>query len=141
VDLHTGTPASTPTGAEVIEGGGAYLMPGLADMHTHLDRDREFELYLANGVTTLRALNANSKVLEVSKKVQSGELIGPRIYTAAMVGGFPPSQSHSADISFPEGTATHGFQISRSRLVRVLISTLPGVFGIALVLWTPDQAR
>jgi hypothetical protein len=82
---------TVPSGAQVIEGNGAYLLPGLADMHTHIDDgDREFGLYLANGVTTLRALNANSKALDVSKKVQSGELIGPRIYTAAKLGGFPP---------------------------------------------------
>jgi hypothetical protein len=79
-----------PSDAVVIDANGAYLMPGLADMHTHLDGDREFGLYLANGVTTLRAISADSKALDVSKKVQSGELIGPRIYTAASLGGFPP---------------------------------------------------
>ena len=81
---------TVPTGAEIIDGNGAYLMPGLVDMHTHIDGDREFGLYLANGVTTLRAVNADSKALHVSKKVQSGELIGPHIYTAAKLGGFPP---------------------------------------------------
>ena len=28
-----------PDGVEVVEGNGAYLMPGLADMHVHLDFD------------------------------------------------------------------------------------------------------
>jgi hypothetical protein len=82
---------AVPLGAKIIDGNGAYLMPGLVDMHTHIDEgDREFGLYLANGVTTLRAISANSKALDVSKKVQSGKLIGPRIYTAANLGGFPP---------------------------------------------------
>jgi hypothetical protein len=79
-----------PAGAKIIDGGGKFLMPGLADMHTHIDGDREFGLYLANGITTLRAISADSKALDVSKKVKSGELIGPRIYTAAQLGGFPP---------------------------------------------------
>lgn len=51
---------TVPAGAEVIDGNGAYLMPGLADMHTHLafDADPAFmRLYLAQGVTTIRNLN------------------------------------------------------------------------------------
>lgn len=30
-----------PQGAEIVDGNGAYLMPGLADMHTHLTFDAD----------------------------------------------------------------------------------------------------
>ncbi|MEJ2211836.1 MAG: hypothetical protein P8129_22755, partial [Anaerolineae bacterium] len=62
-----------PAGARVIEGQGAYLMPGLADMHMHtrLDwQDRDvwpvdpLHLYLANGVTTIRDLGPTGSPLE-----------------------------------------------------------------------------
>ena len=33
------TEVDVPPGAEIIEGDGAYLMPGLADMHAHLNVD------------------------------------------------------------------------------------------------------
>jgi len=51
-----------PKGTHVIDGNGAYLMPGLADMHMHTRQDWEdrdiwpvhpLNLYLANGVTTI----------------------------------------------------------------------------------------
>ena len=51
--------ASIPEGAEVIEGNGAYLLPGLGDMHAHLElRDRDpgsLLLFLAQGTTTVRS--------------------------------------------------------------------------------------
>jgi predicted amidohydrolase len=52
-----------PEATQVIDGNGAYLMPGLADMHMHTWQDWEdrdiwpvhpLNLYLANGVTTIR---------------------------------------------------------------------------------------
>jgi predicted amidohydrolase len=55
-----------PEDAKVIEGAGAYLMPGLADMHMHTREDwlsglwpvSPLKLYLANGVTTIRDFGA-----------------------------------------------------------------------------------
>jgi len=41
-----------PPKARIIDGQGAYLMPGLADMHVHLKGDwplPQLDLYLANG--------------------------------------------------------------------------------------------
>ena len=73
-----------PANSEVIQTNGAYLMPGLADMHTHLsefDPDpQHLILYLANGVTTLRALNTPWKIMNWRDKVNSGELFGPWMY-------------------------------------------------------------
>ena len=50
-----------PENAIVIDGAGAYLVPGLADMHMHTRVDwlsdypvSPLNLYLANGVTTIR---------------------------------------------------------------------------------------
>lgn len=52
----------------VIDGTGAYLMPGLADMHMHTfpNWDEQFPispfvLYLANGVTTIRNRQCRKK--------------------------------------------------------------------------------
>ena len=46
-----------PKNAHVIEGDGAYLMPGLADMHVNLKGDwplHQLDLFLANGVEMAR---------------------------------------------------------------------------------------
>ena len=85
---------AVPEGAEIIEGNGAYLMPGLADMHNHLDFDADpnfMRLYLAQGVTTLRNLNAIPEHLTWREQVANGELLGPTIYTSGpAVVGLPP---------------------------------------------------
>ena len=53
-----------PEKAKIIDGEGAYLMPGLADMHVHVLRDKwpvsQLKLYLANGVTTIRSLGTTA---------------------------------------------------------------------------------
>jgi hypothetical protein len=48
-----------PSGATVIQGHGRYLMPGLADMHVHLEGREDFgdaPLFLAYGITTVMNL-------------------------------------------------------------------------------------
>lgn len=49
---------AVPDGAPRIPGGGAYLMPGLADMHAHPVDPLLHPLYLSHGVTTVQYLNA-----------------------------------------------------------------------------------
>ena len=82
-----------PTGAEIIDANGAFLIPGLTDMHTHLniDPDPDFmRLFLAEGVTTIRNLNALPIHLKWRNQVLSGERIGPTIYTSGPVIVGPP---------------------------------------------------
>ena len=75
-----------PDGGEIIEGNGAYLMPGLADMHTHLstwDSDPgHLILYLAQGTTTVRSLGEAPDMLAWREQVRSDALRGPTIYSA-----------------------------------------------------------
>jgi len=86
---------SIPEGAHVIDGNGAYLMPGLADMHMHtrLDwEDREIwpvhplHLYLANGVTTVRDFAPQGTPLTYAlhwrEEIRAGTRIGPTIYAS-----------------------------------------------------------
>ena len=39
-----------PSGAQIIEAQGKYVIPGLIDMHVHYDKPWLHRLYLANGV-------------------------------------------------------------------------------------------
>ena len=86
-----------PGGAEIVEGDGAYLMPGLADMHVHLEFDADpdsLRLYLAQGVTTVRNLNAIPEHLAWREQVANGELLGPTIYTSGnTIVGLPAEYS------------------------------------------------
>jgi len=82
-----------PKDVRVIDGEGRYLMPGLADMHVHLNLDPNpdfMRLFLAEGVTTIRNLNALPDHLEWRDQVSRGERIGPTIYTSGPVIAGPP---------------------------------------------------
>ena len=75
--------APAPDGL-VVDADGAYLMPGLADMHVHHYpeyRDADLFLYLANGVTTIRVMRGGPRDLEARRKIEAGELVGPRYVT------------------------------------------------------------
>lgn len=77
--------------AEIIDGKGRYLLPGLAEMHAHIphpsdageDRIEEtLFLYLSNGVTTIRGMLGHPYHLELREAVAEGTVLGPRIYTS-----------------------------------------------------------
>lgn len=76
----------TPEDIEIIDGRGAYVLPGLADMHVHgIDLPQTLALYLANGVTTIRIMAGQPEYLGLVGRVESGELLGPRIYTTGPI--------------------------------------------------------
>ncbi len=83
-------------GVTVIDGEGAYLMPGLADMHAHLaTRDGDpgsLVLYLAEGVTTVRSMSGPPENARWRDEVDAGQIAGPRILTSGqtIVGGLSP---------------------------------------------------
>jgi hypothetical protein len=84
-----------PPGTEIIDGTGAYLMPGLADMHVHIyEESRDIlpvsplDLYIAKGVTTIRDCGTapiqpdDTFVLDWRDEILSGEAVGPMIYSS-----------------------------------------------------------
>lgn len=75
-----------PENATVIDGDGAYLMPGLADMHVHLRNDwplSQLDMYLANGVTTIRDLDGQAFMLKWRDEIKAKKRIGPTIYVSS----------------------------------------------------------
>ena len=69
--------------AAVIDGTDRYLMPGLTEMHGHVPGDsaanleRVLALYVANGITTVRGLLGQPAHLELRRKLDAGEVLGP----------------------------------------------------------------
>ncbi|HEY45162.1 MAG: hypothetical protein AMJ88_14845 [Anaerolineae bacterium SM23_ 63] len=88
---------SIPENATVIDGEGAYLMPGLADMHMHTNQDWDsgvwpvspLALYLANGVTTIRDFGPTGRDLTYAlrwrEQIEAGTRIGPTIYASGKI--------------------------------------------------------
>ena len=79
-----------PPDATVIQGGGRFLMPALIDMHVHL-RAAELELYLANGIATVRNMWGFPEVARWAEEIASGTRLGPTIFSASQgLDGTPP---------------------------------------------------
>ena len=86
--------AQIPADATRIDGGGRFLMPGLAEMHAHVPpvaqgrppqqllEDYMF-LYVANGVTTIRGMLGAPYQIDLRDELEREELIGPRFYPGA----------------------------------------------------------
>ena len=86
--------------AQVIDGTGKYVIPGLFDMHAHMTLSGrptriEMPLFIANGVTAVRVMNADCRVprpgvmgcleqyREWQKQIEEGALLGPRLLALA----------------------------------------------------------
>ncbi len=78
---------SYPSSANVIDGTGKYLIPGLWDMHVHLrDLDATLPLFIVNGVTSVRDMGSDvCETVALRDKIEAGTLVGPRIITAGMM--------------------------------------------------------
>jgi hypothetical protein len=94
---------SIPAGAQVIEGKGRYLMPGLTDAHVHLEYVEDpniLKLFLVNGVTTVRSMDGRPFIRDWRERVKSGGLIGPRIVTAGpIIDGSPPAREDNLAVA------------------------------------------
>ncbi len=95
-----------PRGAEMIDGKGKWLIPGLIDMHVHIPTDGHFNTtystrsasiftstqdimtpFVANGVTTVFDLNSRAGHFGQRNEILRGDVIGPRMALAAMIEG------------------------------------------------------
>ena len=95
-----------PNDAEIIDGKGKWLIPGLIDMHVHIPTDFSIGKklpthapditfntqdlmtpFIANGVTTIFNLNANVESFIQRKEIEKGNVIGPRMALAALING------------------------------------------------------
>ena len=81
----TGTPRA---GTQIVDGRGKFLIPGLWDMHGHLEATGEssLQLYVANGVTGVRDMGSNlDTVLGMRDATAARRVIGPRIFAAGPI--------------------------------------------------------
>lgn len=97
--------AHIPAGAEILDATGKSVLPGLADMHVHLQGgwdgtsvellgyQRYFNAMLYSGITSvLDTGNYQPWVLQLRQEVASGHVLGPRIYcVGAMIDAADPA--------------------------------------------------
>jgi cytosine/adenosine deaminase-related metal-dependent hydrolase len=85
-----------PRGARRLDGRGAYLVPGLVDLHVHLfnnasqraPNDWALPMFVANGVTGVREMGARAhdmpRVRRWNDAIAAGEVVAPRVLAAGI---------------------------------------------------------
>ncbi|MEO5897559.1 MAG: amidohydrolase family protein [Vicinamibacterales bacterium] len=102
-----------PSGAIVVNGKGAFAIPGLWDMHVHTfnngqaagtdNHQRSFALQIANGVTGVRDMWTDLDDLRLAKTwrldTDAGRMIAPRLHgTSPILDGSPRVWPNSTEI-------------------------------------------
>ncbi|MBV7266568.1 amidohydrolase family protein [Erythrobacter ani] len=132
-----------PEASETIDGAGKFLIPGLIDMHVHLNRD-SLPLFLRFGVTTVRDMGTHFAPLEADSggqlamrhEIASGELEGPELVLALRIldGDIPRNPDwamHYASIATPEEGRLLVNQVASAGadFVKVYTDLKPDVFA------------
>ena len=85
-----------PAGATRVDGRGKYLMPGIAEMHSHVPGEDSsavveiMALYALTGATTIRGMLGTPYQHELRRRIQSREILGPTLFMVA-----PPFSGNS----------------------------------------------
>jgi len=108
-----------PSGAEVVDGEGGFLIPGLWDMHVHTFNNNDpqppntwtFPLYLASGVTGVRDMwvkpgEQAEQVRTWQRQLEAGTFVGPRFGAiGTLVDGTPRIQKSDTVTTAAEARA------------------------------------
>ena len=104
-EVASGVGFVSPDSAQVVDGTGKFLIPGMWDMHVHsafgdwFPRGREviLPLFIANGVTGVRDMGGDLPVLlEWRRQIAAGEIPGPRmVVSGPMLDGYLPGKNRT----------------------------------------------
>lgn len=100
--VHPDGSNSVPAGSRVVDTNGAYLLPGLWDMHVHLaygeqlSRGVFYPLSLMAGVTGVREMAGDTVTLRLRDAIERGEVLGPRLHVGAFLDDPRGGQAGSA---------------------------------------------
>jgi hypothetical protein len=126
------------TSAQVVDGGGRFLIPGLWDMHVHTFRHNPrstntwyFPLFIANGVTGVRDLWTTGadfpQVVQFRKGLADGSFLGPRYGAVGwMVDGPDPIWPNSDVVSTPQQARDFVHKVKAAGIDFVKVYTMLG---------------
>ena len=95
-----------PAGAQVIDGSGKFLIPGLIDTHVHLGNNAQRDQLpaigplLAHGVTGVRDAGAGGQddwLLALRGRIAKGDVLAPRLYVSGMVSARSVTRAKATD--------------------------------------------
>jgi hypothetical protein len=101
LSVATTDPAAAPQG-RVVDAHGGFLIPGLWDMHVHIQDLEDLPLYIANGVTGVRMMFGAKDTKELRSKLSAAPVSPETIVGSAIVDGDPPVWPGSIVVHKPE---------------------------------------
>jgi len=96
------TPDTQPPAGRTIDGHGGFLIPGLWDMHVHIQDLADLPLYVANGVTGVRMMSGEKDTKARRAELASAPLSPEVIVGSAIVDGDPPVWPNSIVVRKPD---------------------------------------
>ena len=91
------TPA--PTSAQIVDGVGKTLVPGLWDSHQHFGDDFSGPFLLSLGITSVRDPgNDNQLTLARAQRRAKGDLLSPHVYPSVLIDGKGPNSAQLGTI-------------------------------------------
>ncbi len=95
-----------PKGAQIIDGRGKTLIPGLWDCHMHVGDDYIGLQELSLGVTSVRDPGNNDE-LTINRRTRAaaGQLLAPNVYPSSLIDGKGPYTAQVANVATSEAEA------------------------------------
>ncbi len=95
-----------PDGAQVIEGKGKTLVPGMWDCHMHVGDDYTGPQELSLGVTSVRDPGNNDKLtIDRRTRAAEGKLLFPHVYPSSLIDGKGPYTAQVANVATSQAEA------------------------------------
>jgi imidazolonepropionase-like amidohydrolase len=108
VITQVGASATTaaPANAQVIDGTGKALIPGLWDAHQHVADDFSGPMLLSLGITSVRDPgNNNERTLARANRRAKGELLLPHVYPSVLLDGKGPNTAQVGSVATSQDEA------------------------------------
>ncbi|SDC43984.1 hypothetical protein SAMN05444678_10356 [Sphingomonas sp. YR710] len=98
--------AKVPAGAQLIDGKGKTLVPGLWDCHMHVGDDYTGPQELSLGVTSVRD-PGNDDLLTIDRRtrIAAGKLLFPHVYPSSLIDGKGPYTAQVANVATSQAEA------------------------------------
>ncbi|MCX2947209.1 amidohydrolase family protein [Lentzea sp. NEAU-D7] len=98
--LAAGRHRDVPRGVRVVDVAGKYVIPGLWDLHTHATfyENTVAPLHVVQGVTGIREMWGQPETHGTRRRIETGEILGPRMVIASAIVDGPGSIWPGSDV-------------------------------------------